>query len=544
VSFPLGLLTLLVTLAPTRVAPVRARPARADDPAALYAAGQDEAALAACDAALAAKPGDAATIELRARCLVALQRFDAAAEALRSLSSRSMASDLLFAVCETMSNEGGKEGAKEPGKQATEQPESADAVDAILKRWSLATGEDAELRLARARVLLARRRVAAALADARVAAARAPTSFEARLVLARCLDASGQPAEAKLRLGVLLQDPAAANALDVHLRREAIAASAAASMRMQQHEDAIALLAPLVKECPAVVPWRAQLATALGLRNRYAEAIEQWEKAVELAPEDGELRWRLADVYRSQGRSDEAIGQFERMLALGWMRAVAELRLAELLLERDGEGDVERARGHAEQAVALAPESGDVLETRARVQERLGDVEGAKASHRQAFARNPVRFDALYRLALLLARSGDEKELAESEQLLERYRRIEPFLLDLKRAKQEVDVNPSGAGPLARMAHLLNQAGEYEAAKLYAVRAEQAAPQDPQVFELSGYVFANLHDREGARSRLLKASMLLSALNTAPDRVTRLQNYVRSLDANEELPLPLTNVGD
>ena len=30
--------------------------ARADDPAALYAEGKDEAALAACDAALAAKP--------------------------------------------------------------------------------------------------------------------------------------------------------------------------------------------------------------------------------------------------------------------------------------------------------------------------------------------------------------------------------------------------------------------------------------------------------------------------------------------------------
>jgi len=502
--------------------------ATSDDPAALYAAGKDEAALAACDAALAAKPGDPALVELRARCLAAQLRYEDAANALRSLPSRTMASDLLLAVCVAAS----------PSAPKSEE----DA--AILARWSTADPDGAALRLSRARAQLSRRKVPQALADARFAAAHAPTSFEARLVLARCLEAAGQVEEARQRLSVLL-DPSGGGSTgaDVHLRREATAAAAAIAMRQQQHEDAIALLKPLVEECPAVVPWRAQLATALGLRNRYAESIEQWEKAVALAPEDGDLRWRLADVYRSQGRNDDAIEQFEKMLALGTSKAVAELRLGELYLERDGEGDLERARVHSEAALALAPESGDVLETRARVQERLGDLEGAKASHRQAFARNPVRFDALYRLALLLARSADPKEQAEADALLERYRRIEPHLLDLKRAKQEIDVNPGGAAALARMAALLNVAGEFDAAKGYVARAEQAAPGDPQVLVLAGFVLANGGDLAGAREHLAKASAYLSAAGAAQPLIDQIDGLVRTIDTGGKLPLPLTDLG-
>jgi len=492
------------------------------DASALFAAGKDAEALAACDARLAAGAGDAATIELRARCLQALGRFGEAAAALRALPSRSMAADLALAACSAAGDDAG-----------------AAEADAILARWGTADPDGFELRLARARVHLARRRVAPALADARFVLSRDPRRFEAQLLLARATEAGGRPDEAQ-RLAARLLDPAGAfRGADVHLRREAAAASASALIRMQRYDDAISLLRDLVAECPAVVPWRAQLATVLGLRNRYAESMENWEKAVEAAPEDGEMRWRLADVYRSQGRTDDAIAQFRVMLELGHSPAVAELRLAELHLERGDDGDFERARDHAERALALSPESGDVLAARGRVQEKLGEVAAAKESYRAAFARNPLRFDALYRLALLLARSSGEEERAEAEALFERYRRVEPLLVELKLTKQEADANPGQPALLTRMAGMLNLAGEYEHARVWAERADRLDPNSLQNAVQSGYILANLDDLPGAKRSFEKALALLARAPSSEAAIATLREYVRKIDRGEPLPRPL-----
>jgi tetratricopeptide (TPR) repeat protein len=514
-------LVLLFGLAQDPAAAQDSAAAQEPDPSELFAAGRDEAALAACDRRLAARPADAAALELRARCLRSVGRYDEAAEALRRLPRRTMALDLLLAECLAARREGGAE------------------ADAILQRWATADSDDAALRLARSRVHLLQRRVPQALADARFVVARDPGSFEAQLLLARATDAAGRFEEARRRVEPLVERAQDGAGVDVHLRREAAAALAVVLIRQQRYDDGVALLRGLVEECPTMGAWRALLATILGIRHRYAEAIEHWEKLVELAPTDAELRWRLGDIYRSQGRLDEAIAQFRAMLELGQARAVAELKLGELYLERGAEGDLERARAHVQEAEALSPDSGDVAEAKARVLEKLGNFAAAKELHRKAFARNPLRFEALYRLALLLARSRDEEELAEAEALFERYRRIEPLLVEIRLAKQELDANPAQPALHTRMAGMLNLAGEYEPAKAWTERAEKLDPRSVQNAVQMGYILANLDDLPGARRSFEKAIALLGSAPEAAEAVAKLRGYVEKIARGEPLPRPL-----
>ena len=458
---------------------------------------------------------------MRARTLGGLGRSAEAAQALQALASRSPAADLLLARC------------------LAQHPEGAAEADAILAKCEGARFATPESRLARARSISrgggSRRR----LPSCACVQTGDPERFEGRFVYARCALADGRFEEARAQLAVLVAQPDRFTAADVHLQREARAALASVLIRMQRHEEGIELLRPLVAECPAVVPWRVQLATVLSIRSRFAESIANWERAVELAPVDAELRLRLGDMYRSQGLFELAIAQYEKVIEIGRLSSEADVRLGDVYLRRDLAGDVEKARVHVERAVAHYPDSGDVLEMRGRLQEKLGLLAEACESHREAFARNPLRFESLYRLAMLLARSSDERERAESERILERYSRILPLLGDIVVAKQNVDFNPTHPAALTKLAALLNIAGEYEHALAWAERAEKLDPRSLQNAVQSAYIRANMNDLPGARKSFEKAIELARGVPEPAAVVATLKRYVESIDRGEALPSPL-----
>jgi tetratricopeptide (TPR) repeat protein len=120
-----------------------------------------------------------------------------------------------------------------------------------------------------------------------------------------------------------------------------------------------------------------------------------------------------------------------------------------------------------------------------------------------------------------------------------RYRRIVPWLDELRRAKQDLDGNPGSAEALTRMAGVLNLAGEYEHARRWAERGAKLDPRSFQNAVQSGYILANLGDGPGARKSFALALSLLGNVDPAADPAATLRDYVAKLDRGEALPLPL-----
>jgi Tfp pilus assembly protein PilF len=91
------------------------------------------------------------------------------------------------------------------------------------------------------------------------------------------------------------------------------------------------------------------------------------------------------------------------------------------LYERQGE--VERARGHFQQALTMWPGNVDVLRAAARMEDRQNNLPMAENLYRQAVASNPNHAGALNDLGLCLARHG---KMDQSVQVIEQAIVIQP----------------------------------------------------------------------------------------------------------------------
>jgi tetratricopeptide (TPR) repeat protein len=87
------------------------------------------------------------------------------------------------------------------------------------------------------------------------------------------------------------------------------------------------------------------------------------------------------------------------------------------------QGNVQQARGHFGQALAMWPGHVEVLRAAARMEDRLGQLAMAETLYGQAVAANPQHTGALNDLGLCLARQG---KLEQSVQVLEQAINLQP----------------------------------------------------------------------------------------------------------------------
>jgi tetratricopeptide (TPR) repeat protein len=486
----------------------------------LYNSYKDEEAYAACNEYLVAHPLAPMVVELRARCLKNLGRIDEAVQALRMLPQQTSRSKLLLAECLAMTKAGAPEAEQLVNEVAADDPNGV------------------EPRLARARVYLTLQKFAEAAAELKYVLSTSPKNYEANLLSAMMIDVSGQYDRALGAFIPLVQKPSDYEIADRHFQRDAVVLLAGVYMKLQKYEDAAQLLEQIIEKFPPNPDFLLKLGICQAMRANYDGAITTLEKGVQLAPDYGEVRWRLAELYRSQGKTDEAIAHFEALLALrqAQYRVTSERRLAELYLDK---GQLDKAKIHAETANTIDPESADVLDANGRVREKMSDVPGAKDFYRRALARNSLKFDTIYRLAQLLARSEDAAEKEEGAKLLARHDKIEPYRTDIERTVQEVDLNPVSPLLLTRLAGLLNLAGEYEQAKAWGERSIKLNARSPSTYVQLGYIYANLKDNANALKSFEQARRYFPKDESLKEYLQKLDGFIEKLKKGEELPLPM-----
>jgi len=491
----------------------------------LEAALDDDGVIAFADARLAQQPGDAALLEAKARAHRELGQWREAAAACAAIAAPTPAVTLLHAECLGVGL----------GRH--------DEARALLDSVAAAQPDALELRLARVRLLAAEQRFTDAAGELRALLTIAPRRYEGLLLAGQLRARLGAVDEALKAFLPLVEQPAAFDQATPRLECDALTGAIDCLMRRQRWPQARDLALRLAAKLPRRAAVHARLAELHGLVDRPVDALESATTAVELAPKEIDYRLRRAAILRAMGRNDEALAEFAAAAATKPeppQRALpAELAQADLLLEA---GDLAAAQPHADAALALAPDDEQALLLSARLREKAGDAAGAIAALRRALARDPLLFDASYRLARLLARSRDPADLAESKERFARHARIEPRLLDLQRARRELEAAPRSPAALVKLAALLDEVGEGEAATRHVEQALALAPDDVAALALRGCLAANGGDRDGARRRFERARELLKQPRVAAASAVdggALDLWLALLRDGKELPLPL-----
>ena len=131
---------------------------------------------------------------------------------------------------------------------------------------------------------------------------------------------------------------------------------------------------------PADRRWPYYLGHALRLRNERERAIQQFERALALRPDDLPTLVWLGALHLDRGDADQADALFARAVKLQPVSVAARSGLGRAALAR---GDAGRAREHLEAALTADPAAATVRYSLAMAYRQLGDTARAERELRQ-----------------------------------------------------------------------------------------------------------------------------------------------------------------
>ncbi|MBD3880413.1 tetratricopeptide repeat protein [Phormidium tenue FACHB-886] len=149
------------------------------------------------------------------------------------------------------------------------------------------------------------------------------------------------------------------------------------------------------------------LGNALIEQGKVAEAIDCYQRAVQLRPDFYEAYYNLGVALAEQEAWQEAIAAFTRALTINPDHAASHLGLAKLL---DEQGDLTTALTHYQQAAALDPESAAAPYMLAEALLKLRQWQAALAPCRRAAELNPDFAWAHHYLGYALLKQGQWQE--------------------------------------------------------------------------------------------------------------------------------------
>ena len=142
--------------------------------------------------------------------------------------------------------------------------------------------------------------------------------------------------------------------------------------------------------------------------NNYDGAIVELKKAVEVAPKQPGVHYKLGDAYWSQSMFDLATAQFEAELAVNPGNCMAYERLGDILLRNNG--DSEKVLADLNKALTICPGMADGLADRAKVLVKLNRNEDAAKDLENAIKVDPGEPSSHFLLAKVYRALGKTDE--------------------------------------------------------------------------------------------------------------------------------------
>jgi protein O-mannosyl-transferase len=151
------------------------------------------------------------------------------------------------------------------------------------------------------------------------------------------------------------------------------------------------------------------LGLALANRGAFAEAINEFRKAVEIDPAFVEAHTNLGIFLAQGGSSEEAVSHLRQALTIDPTFASAQNTLGNILADR---GESDKAVEHFRKALQSNPKSAMTYYNLGRVLAKRGDLEGAIECYRKALELNPLDPDVHNNLGLVFQSQGKSQEAA------------------------------------------------------------------------------------------------------------------------------------
>lgn len=219
-------------------------------------------------------------------------------------------------------------------------------------------------------------------------------------------------------------------------------------------------------------------------------AIEQFQRAIGLAPNLLDARLKLGNALARQGRYEEAAAQYSQVLR---RRSDHRGALAQRAAARGNLGDLDAARADLERLVELDPSAREPRLRLASVLERQGDVDAAlrRLGETLSLGATPQeKADGLVAIGDLYQRYGDSRSAVDVYQ-------------------KAIAIDPEHRSALFQLAGLLGQLGHYpEAARVYTRLVElDASSAGARVGEATSLILAGEHQK--ARERLEEGLRIL-----------------------------------
>ncbi|MGW0422554.1 tetratricopeptide repeat protein [Streptomyces sp. NPDC003015] len=220
------------------------------------------------------------------------------------------------------------------------------------------------------------------------------------------------------------------------------------------------------------------------LLEDYPAALAALDRAVELAPDTGWILAERAETYRLASRLDEADADFSRAVALD---PTDDIALTGRAVCRHTMGRLDEALADFNRALSIDPEYLWALVRRSRLHRARGDLDKAFADLDRAAALAPE-------VAWVASERGDAYRLAG---------RYEEAVAELGRA---VTLEPGYASALASRAQALYELGRYEAALADFDRAVGLIPDYAWALVMRSRVRRRLDDQDGMLEDLRRAA--------------------------------------
>ncbi len=162
--------------------------------------------------------------------------------------------------------------------------------------------------------------------------------------------------------------------------------------------------------------WAHEISAELmeSMKN-YDGAIVEWKKAVEAAPQQPGLHYKLADLYWGLSQWENATEQFQQELAIDPGNCRVEWKLGDVLLQKSV--DTDQALAHVEKALAACPNLIDARADRGRLLMKLHREREALPDLLAAEEANPAEPSTHFLLAQVYRATG-KAEQAQAEMKL------------------------------------------------------------------------------------------------------------------------------
>ena len=220
--------------------------------------------------------------------------------------------------------------------------------------------------------------------------------------------------------------------------------------RQKRYAEAEALFRRVLQLNPKSIVASRNLAGALLAQDKPDEAIRQYNQAIQLSPQDSDLKIEVAKLNLGRGDFAGALSALETIKPDHFPPSAVALKAASLLgvgRRSDAEGLIPRVKGSPGAALDLAQvfvtanDSDAALKTlslvnpvpkraaaqvyywKGRAQRQKGQAVAAMTSFRQALAADPKSVETLVAMAEIFAQ---EKKHADSLAMLEKARQVSP----------------------------------------------------------------------------------------------------------------------